>query len=139
LAFAHTGKRYSIHAAYMHNMVDTRENGGVVGEWAIADTVFEMPSGVPMRLASSEAHNHYRNHAFFVKQAYAIPLQRVTEYDFSLADLSAVYIGHQFEYNTWSRFTPISVLHTPTFVDTITRRVVNGSVLMAWSTMMTGL
>ena len=103
LAFAHTGKRYSIHAAYMHNMVDTRENGGVVGEWAIADTVFEMPSGVPMRLASSEAHNHYRNHAFFVKQAYAIPLQRVTEYDFSLADLSAVYIGHQFEYNTWSK------------------------------------
>ena len=103
VAFAHTGKRYSIHAAYMHNTVDTRENGGVVGEWAIADTVFEMPSGVPMRLASSEAHNHYRNHALFVKQALAIPLQRVTEYDFSLADLSAVYVGHQLEYNTWSK------------------------------------
>ena len=68
---AHTGKRYSIHAAYMNNMVDTRENGGVVGEWAIADTVFEMPSGVPMRLASSEAHNKYRNNAVFVKQAIA--------------------------------------------------------------------
>lgn len=100
---AHTGKRYSVHAAYMHNMVDTRENGGVVGEWAIADTTFEMPSGVPMRLASSEAHNHYRNHSFFIKQAYAIPLEHVTEYDFSLADLSAVYFGHQFEYNTWSK------------------------------------
>ena len=100
---AHTGKRYSVHAAYMHNTVDTRENGGVVGEWAIADTTFEMPSGVPMRLASSEAHNHYRNHAFFIKQAYAIPLQRVTEYDFSLADLSAVYVGHQLEYNQWSK------------------------------------
>ena len=102
-AFSHTGKRYSIHAAYMHNTVDTRENGGVVGEWAIADTVFEMPSGVPMRLASAEAENHYRNNAFFVKQAYAIPLERVTEYDFSLADLSAVFIGHQFEFNTWSK------------------------------------
>ena len=103
VAVAHTGKRYSIHAAYMHNNINTRENGGVVGEWAIADTTFEMPSGVPMRLASSEAHNHYRNHAFFVRQAYAIPLQRVTEYDFSLADLSAVYFGHQFEFNTWSK------------------------------------
>ena len=103
LGFAHTGKRYSIHAAYMHNNIDARENGGVVGEWAIADTTFEMPSGVPMRLASSEAHNHYRNHAVFVKQAFAIPLERVTEYDFSLADLSAIYIGHQFEYNTWSK------------------------------------
>ena len=103
LGVAHTGKRYSIHAAYMNNMVDTRENGGVVGEWAIADTVFEMPSGVPMRLASSEAHNHYRNNSFVVKQAFAIPLERVTEYDFSIADLSAVYVGHQFEYTTWSK------------------------------------
>ena len=100
---AHTGKRYSIHAAYMNNMVDTRENGGVVGEWAIADTVFEMPSGVPMRLASSEAHNKYRNNAVFVKQAIAIPLERVTEYDFSVADLSAIYVGHQFEYSSWSK------------------------------------
>ena len=100
---AYTGKRYSIHAAYMHNMVDTRENGGVVGEWAIADTVFEMPSGVPMRLAPSEAHNHYRNHSVFVKQAYAIPFERVTEYDFSIADLSAMYVGHQFEYTSWSK------------------------------------
>ena len=100
---AHTGKRYSIHAAYMNNMVDTRENGGVVGEWAIADTVFEMPSGVPMRLASSEAHNKYRNNSVFVKQAFAIPLERVTEYDFSIADLSAIYVGHQFEYNSWSK------------------------------------
>lgn len=103
VAVAHTGKRYSIHAAYMHNNINTRENGGVVGEWAIADTTFEMPSGVPMRLASSEAHNHYRNNAFIVRQAYAIPLQRVTEYDFSLADLSAVFVGHHFEYNTWSK------------------------------------
>ncbi len=103
LGFAHTGKRYSVHAAYMNNMVDTRENGGVVGEWAIVDTVFEMPSGVPMRLASAQAHNKYRNNALLVKQAFAIPLERVTEYDFSLADLSAVYVGHQFEYNTWSK------------------------------------
>ena len=103
VAFAHTGKRYSVHAAYMNNKIETRENGGVVGEWAIADTVFEMPSGVPMRLASSEAKNLYRNNAFLLKQAYAIPLERVTEYDFSLADLAAIYIGHQFEFNTWSK------------------------------------
>ena len=103
LGVAHTGKRYSIHAAFMHNMISARENGGAVGKWAIADTTFEMPSGVPMRLASSKAENTYRNVGVFVKQAYAIPLQRVTEYDFSLADLSAVYIGHQIEYNRWTK------------------------------------
>lgn len=103
LAGSHTGKRYSVHAAYVNNIIEQRENGGVVGMWAITDTVFEMPSGVPMKLATAEAKNHYRNNAFFVKQAIAIPLQRVTERDFSIADLSAVYIGHTFEYNTWSK------------------------------------
>ena len=101
--FAHTGKRYSVHAAYIHNVVDQQENGGVVGEWAITDTVYEMPSGVPMRLASSEANNLYRNNSFFVKQSIGIPLQRMTDYDFSMAELSAVYIGHLFEYNSWSK------------------------------------
>ena len=90
VAVAHTGKRYSVHAAYMNNTITARENGGVVGEWAIADTTFEMPSGVPMRLAKAEAHNHYRNHAVVVKQAFAIPQERVTEHDSSIADLSAV-------------------------------------------------
>lgn len=103
LAFAHTGKRYSVFAAYINNHIEQRENGGVVGLWAIRDTTFEMPSGVPMKLSSSEARNVYRNNALFVKQAIAIPLQRVTDYDFSLADLSTVYVGHTFEYNSWSK------------------------------------
>ena len=103
LGVAHTGKRYSIHAAFIYNYISARENGGAVGKWAIADTAFEMPSGVPMRLASSKAENTYRNIGGFIKQAIAIPLQRVTEYDFSLADIPAVYIGHQIEYNRWTK------------------------------------
>ncbi len=101
--FAHTGRRYSIHGAYLNNYIEQQENGGVVGEWAITDTVFEMPSGVPMRLATAEALNKYRNNAFFVKQSLGIPLQRMTEKDFSMAELSAIYIGHTFEYNAWSK------------------------------------
>ena len=113
LTFAHTGKRYSIHAGYVNNHIETEENGGVVGEWAIRDTTFEMPSGVPMRLAESEAGNIYRNHAFFVTQSLAIPLQRVTENDFSLADLSAVFIGHSIEYDVWSKcYTDVAAGYT---------------------------
>ena len=103
LAFAHTGKRYSLHAAYINNRIEQRENGGAVGLWAVADTIFEHPSGVPMKLAEAEAENSYRNNSFFVKQAYALPLVPLTDYDFSLADLPAIYIGHTFEYNTWSK------------------------------------
>ena len=102
-AFSHTSKRYSVHAAYINNRITQRENGGAVGLWAVADTIYEHPSGVPMKLAAAEAENSYRNNSFFVKQAIAIPLQPVTDYDFSLAELSAIYVGHIFEYNTWSK------------------------------------
>lgn len=103
LAVSHTGRRYSIHAAYYNNHIEQQENGGVVGKWAIADTTFSMASGVPMRLADAEAQNTYHNNAFFVTQSYGIPLQRLTESDFSMAGLSAVYIGHSFEYSSWSK------------------------------------
>ena len=103
LAFSHTGRRYSVHAAYYNNHIEQQENGGVVGKWAIADTTFSMPSGVPMRLADAEAKNVYRNNGFFLTQSYGIPLQRLTESDFSMAGLSAVYIGHSFEYSSWSK------------------------------------
>lgn len=103
VAFSHTGKRYTLHAAYINNHIEQQENGGVVGEWAITDTVFEMPSGVPMRLGSAQAENIYRNNAFFVEQSYGIPLLPVTESDFSIVHLPAVYIGHSFEYNAWSK------------------------------------
>lgn len=103
VAISHTGKRYSLHAGFYNNHIEQQENGGVVGTWAIADSTFEMPSGVPMKLAGAEARNLYRNNAFFVTQSYAIPLQRVTEEDFSLAGLSSVFVGHSLEYGSWSK------------------------------------
>ncbi|MFI3317872.1 MAG: putative porin [Rikenellaceae bacterium] len=103
LTFAHTGKRYSVFAGYVNNYIKTEESGGVVGEWTIQDTIFEMEIGIPMKLADAAATNTYRNNSFFVQQSYGIPLQRMTPYDFSLSSLSAVYIGHSFEYNSWSK------------------------------------
>lgn len=103
VAVSHTGKRYSVHAGFYNNHIEQQENGGVVGKWAIADTTFEMPSGVPMKLADAEAKNYYRNNAFFVTQSYGIPLQAVTDDDFSLANLSAIFVGHSFEYSSWSK------------------------------------
>ena len=100
---AHTGRRYSVHAGYTRNRIEQQESGGVVGDWAITDTVFEMPSGVPMRLAGADAKNIYTNNAFFIKQSIGIPFMRMTERDFSMSDLPAIYVGHTFEYNAWSK------------------------------------
>lgn len=103
VAISHTGKRYSVHAGFFNNHIEQQENGGVVGDWAIVDTTFEMPSGVPMKLTNAKAKNIYRNNGFFIEQSYGIPLQRVTERDFSIADLSTIFIGHSLEYNSWSK------------------------------------
>ncbi len=103
LAFNHTGKRYSVHAGYIHNRIDKQENGGVVGDWAIADTTYDMATGVPMRLTDAQAKNAYRNNSFFIEQSYGIPLLPVTDRDFSIGQLPAIFIGHSFEYDSWSR------------------------------------
>lgn len=103
VTFAHTGKRYSVHAGYLNNSIDTEEGGGVVGIWAVRDSIFEMPIGVPMKLESAEATNKYRNNTIFVKQSYGVPLSPMDEYDFSMADKTAFYVGHSIEYNSWKR------------------------------------
>ncbi len=103
IAVSHTGKRYTVHAGYVNNRISSQENGGVVGAWAVRDTTFEMPSGVPMKLRSYEAENEYRNNAFFITQSYGIPLARVREEDFSIARKPVIFVGHSFEYNTWTK------------------------------------
>ena len=124
VAVSHTGKRYSVHAGFINNHIEQQENGGVVGEWAIADTTFQMPSGVPTRLAGAEAQNTYRNNAFFITQSYGIPLAPVTERDFSIADLPAVFVGHSFEYNSWSK---VYTDHYATYTDERGGRDENGN------------
>ncbi len=101
---SHTGKRYSVHAGYINNTIKTEEGGGVVGLWTVRDSLFEMPIGIPMKLGDAEASNTYRNNSIFVVQSYGIPLEPMSDiYDFSMADKSAVYFGHSFEYNYWSK------------------------------------
>lgn len=103
LTFSHTGKRYSVHAGYINNDIKTEENGGVVGVWTVRDSIFEMPTVIPTKLSSADASNRYRNNSIFVEQSYGVPLESMSEKDFSMADKSAFYVGHSFEYNTWSK------------------------------------
>lgn len=100
---SHTGKRYTVHAGYINNKIEVEESGGIVGEWAITDSIFDMNIGVPMKLENAEAKNIYRNRSFYLVQSYGVPLVPMGERDFSMADLPAVYFGHSFEYNRWTR------------------------------------
>ncbi len=104
VAFSHTGKKYSLHAGYIYNMASLKENGGVVRDKDITDTVFDMPELIDVYL--SNAKNEYKNNVFYLTQSYGMPLRRLSDEDFSIADRSSIFIGHSFQYSRfWRKYT----------------------------------
>lgn len=101
VAFNHTGKRYSVHAGYIYNSVDVRENGGLIDDREVTDSIFELASNIPMKL--QDATNKMKNNTFYLVQSYGIPFTQLTERDFSMADKTAVFVGHAIEYSRWYR------------------------------------
>ncbi len=95
-AVSHTGKRYSIHGGYIYNMGEIRENGGIKRDSDVTDTIYNPPYAMEVNLR--DAKNEFKWNSFYVTQAYGIPLQRVTDEDFSIADKSSLFFGHAFEY-----------------------------------------
>lgn len=101
LGFSHTGKKYTIHAGYIYNMTNVRENGGLVRDKDITDTVFELPENIDVRLR--DARNLYKNNTFYVVQSYGVPMRKLTEDDFSIAERSTIFFGHSIEYSRFFR------------------------------------
>lgn len=101
MAVNHTGKKYTVHGGYIYNTIQNRENGGVVDDRDITDTIFELPQNVPVQLY--DAKNMIKNNTFYVTQSYGVPLRKITEEDFSIADRSTVFFGHSFEYSRWKK------------------------------------
>ncbi|MFI3330856.1 MAG: putative porin [Rikenellaceae bacterium] len=100
-SFSHTGKRYSLHAGYIYNAINVKENGGVQNDSDITDTIFEITYNVPVNL--EDARNVIKNNTYYVVQSYAIPFSRMTVYDNSIADKTSIYFGHSFEYTRMRR------------------------------------
>lgn len=104
LGFAHTGRRYSVHAGYLFNHVNLFENGGIISDWHLTDTAYELPENIPVRL--TDARNIIKNNSYYLVQSLGFPLVRMTDNDFSMAGLPAFYVGHSFRYERWfKRYT----------------------------------
>ncbi len=101
MAVSHTGKKYSVHAGYIYNTIQNRENGGIQDDRYITDTVFEQANTIPVNL--TDAFNLIKDNTFYVVQSYGVPLRQLTEDDFSIADQSSVFFGHSFKYSRWHR------------------------------------
>lgn len=101
LAFAHTGKRYTVHAGYIYNMGDVRNNGGVQTITDVMDTVYDDPVNIPVRLQDSKTK--FKGNTFYTVQSYGITLSKEDSMDFSIADKSTIFVGHAFEYTRYHR------------------------------------
>ena len=103
MAVNHTGKRYTVHAAYIWNSIYNRENGGMVDDDDIILDLneWEMTENIPMSM--SDPKNRIRSNTFFLTQSFGVPLRKVREEDFTIADRPAVFIGHTMSYESWSR------------------------------------
>ena len=97
LAFSHTGKKYSVHVGYIYNMGNLKENGGILRDRDITDTVFERPELLDVRL--NDARNLFKNNTFYVVQSYGVPLRQLTDEDFSIARNSTIFFGYSFLYS----------------------------------------
>ncbi len=107
--FSHTGKRYSAHAGYIFNSIDAHDNGGVVDDRLITDSIFnEGNRGIPFWLRENTsgtegARNLIKSDNFYTVHTYGVPLRRLTEDDFSMSGVPAFYIGYAFRYDRWRR------------------------------------
>ncbi len=66
------GRRYLMHAGYIFNRVKRTENGGIIDNYWIRDTVVD---GKEIDVALSDANSVIRQNTLFLDQSYRIPLE----------------------------------------------------------------
>ncbi|MDR0510801.1 MAG: putative porin [Rikenellaceae bacterium] len=104
MAFDHTGKRYTVHAGYIYNMSDTKDNGGMITDADLRDPSIELTRIFTMRL--EDARNILKNNRYYLVQSYGLPLKKLTDEDFSIAKHPSIFVGNAFEYSRyWKKYT----------------------------------
>lgn len=98
---AHTGKRYAIHGGYIYNVGDIDENGGIVDDREVTDTVIDVPQNIRVNL--NDANNTYRGHTFYYTHSYGIPLRKVREDELTIQKIPTIYVGQSFDYTVFKK------------------------------------
>ncbi len=100
LSTSYSGKRYNAHAGFIYNGWKNQENGGMVDDRNVLDTVIDVRViDVSLKSASSKINNY----SFFVTQTYGVPLNFFRNDSTIKDDGTAVYFGHSGEYTTIAR------------------------------------
>ena len=106
------GKRYTLHAGYIYNMVSRQENGGITDIGWIRDTTVDKRD---IKVALSGAKSKITKNTWFVDQQLRIPFnfisrmraRRDTSFVFNAdsldRDITTAFIGHSSEWSTYTR------------------------------------
>lgn len=107
------GKRYLMHAGYIHNKVIREENGGLKDNMWVRDTTLDARE-FPVVLGSAKAKSRIKRNTYFLNQQYRIPFTFINnwrarrdstyEVDSLLQkDITSAFIGHSTEYSVYQR------------------------------------
>ena len=106
------GKRYTMHAGFIRNVVNRQENGGIVDIGWIRDTTVDARD---IRVTLSGATSKIKKNTFFLDQQLRIPFtfisrmraKRDTTFHFNAdsldRDITTAFIGHSSEFSTYTR------------------------------------
>lgn len=106
------GKKYTMHAAYIYNVVSREENGGMTNIGWIRDTTVDARD-IPVALSS--ASSKIKKNTFSLDQQLRIPFNFINKIkagrdstftfdaDSLIRDITTAYIGHSSEYSTYTR------------------------------------
>ncbi len=106
------GKKYTMHAGYIRNMVTRQENGGMQDTKWVSDTTVDARD-IPINLLSASSKT--KKNTFFLEQQLRIPFtfierikaSRDSTYHFNAdsldRDLTSAFIGHSSELSTYTR------------------------------------
>lgn len=94
----YVGKRYVMHGGYIFQSIKRDENGGIIDDRLVLDTLVE-PREIPYNLKS--ASNRLKRNSFFLTHSYGFPIKFSKKDTSKLEEGTAAYIGHSFEYATY--------------------------------------
>ena len=98
---AHTGKNYAVHGGYIYNHGKIAENGGLVDDKNVLDTVISAPDLIDVKL--KDAENQYRGHTFWYTQSYGIALRKQKEEELTIQKMPVIYVGQALNYTNFKR------------------------------------
>lgn len=96
LQLAHTGKKWALHGGYIHNRGSITENGGIIDDALITDTLISSANQIDIKL--TDAQNFFEEQTIWWTTSYAIPLRALKENEVTLASVPSIFIGNSFNF-----------------------------------------